>query len=207
MEFARRHLTFANVISVIALFVALGGGAYAVQIAKKNSVTTKSIRDRTIRSVDVGNGQIGSRQVTDGGLAARDFEAGVLADATTGSTTSSLGVCVQNGTEFQACHSNAVELTGNGKIFATADGSADSGSAAVSVGVNTCRLLVDGAPITGEFVIAADFSPGEAFSFSGVSGPLGQGTHIVTLQCKGNGTAPGPRIFSPSLTTIVLGAG
>ncbi len=48
-----RHLSLANVVSVIALFVALGGGAYAVKTAQKNSVASKSIKSETIKSGDV----------------------------------------------------------------------------------------------------------------------------------------------------------
>nr|MBA2479910.1 hypothetical protein [Planctomycetota bacterium] len=45
MEGIRRHLTYANVVSSLCLFVLLGGGAYAVTIAKKNSVTSKSVKN------------------------------------------------------------------------------------------------------------------------------------------------------------------
>jgi hypothetical protein len=46
----RSRLSFANVVSVVALFVALGGGAYALQ---KNSVGSKQIKDSAIKSKDV----------------------------------------------------------------------------------------------------------------------------------------------------------
>jgi hypothetical protein len=48
-----RSLSFANVTSVLALFVALGGTAWALQA---NSVTSRHIVDGTIRSVDVKDG-------------------------------------------------------------------------------------------------------------------------------------------------------
>jgi len=100
-----------------------------------------------------------------------------------------------------------VTMTKEGRIFATADGNADSGSGGVPVGVNTCRLTVDGVAFTDEVVIAANFSPGESFSFAGVTEPVLAGTHSVVLECKGNGTLPGPRIFFPSVTTLELGSG
>jgi hypothetical protein len=52
MQRIARRLTFANVMSVAAVFIALGGGAYAVSVAK-NSVGSKSIKDGSIRGVDV----------------------------------------------------------------------------------------------------------------------------------------------------------
>ena len=68
-------------------------------------------------------------------------------------------------------------------------------------------MTVDGTPFTGDFVIAADFSSGDAFSFAGVTEGLGAGPHSVQMECKDNGTLSGPRIFSPSLTTLELGSG
>lgn len=47
------RLTFANVMSLVAVFIALGGGAYAVTVAK-NTVKSKSIKDGSIRGKDVG---------------------------------------------------------------------------------------------------------------------------------------------------------
>ena len=35
-----RHLSYANVMATIALFIALGGGAYALTTLPRNSVTT-----------------------------------------------------------------------------------------------------------------------------------------------------------------------
>ena len=43
MQWTRSHLSFANVISVIALFVALGGASYAAVTLPKNSVGAKQI--------------------------------------------------------------------------------------------------------------------------------------------------------------------
>src|SRR5829696_9193190 len=69
----RRHLTFANVVSLVALFVALGGGAYAVHQAKKNSVTSKSIRDGAVRSQDVKDAALTGADVLDGSLSGADI--------------------------------------------------------------------------------------------------------------------------------------
>jgi hypothetical protein len=44
----RQQLTFANVIAVLALFIALGGTSYAISRLPKNSVGTKQIRNRAV---------------------------------------------------------------------------------------------------------------------------------------------------------------
>jgi hypothetical protein len=44
----RSHLTYANVIATLALFLALGGGAYAAVKLPANSVGTKEIKDKSV---------------------------------------------------------------------------------------------------------------------------------------------------------------
>ena len=56
---ALRHLSFANVVSVIALFVALGGGTYAAVKIKANSVGSKQVRDNSLKGDDVDEAALG----------------------------------------------------------------------------------------------------------------------------------------------------
>ncbi len=46
----RSRLTYANVVATIALFVALGGGAYAVLKLPKNSVKSKQIKNGQVKN-------------------------------------------------------------------------------------------------------------------------------------------------------------
>jgi hypothetical protein len=46
-------LTYANVMATIAVFIALGGSAYAVAIAPKNSVVSRSIENDQVKSADI----------------------------------------------------------------------------------------------------------------------------------------------------------
>jgi hypothetical protein len=64
----RERLTFANVISVIALFVALGGGAYAISKAPKNSVTSKSIKNGQVKTKDLGKDAATGAKVNEASL-------------------------------------------------------------------------------------------------------------------------------------------
>jgi hypothetical protein len=82
METARRHLSFANVVSVLALFVALGGTAWGVAHLPKNSVGSKQIRNGAVKKVDLHKkavtyaklapNSIDSSKVRDGSLGASD---------------------------------------------------------------------------------------------------------------------------------------
>jgi hypothetical protein len=56
----RRHLTYANVIATLALFLALGGASYAAIKLPANSVGSKQIKDGAVSSADIKNHSIKS---------------------------------------------------------------------------------------------------------------------------------------------------
>lgn len=49
----RRHLTFANVASALALFLAVGGGTTAIALRGKNTVDSGDIKNRNVRTRDL----------------------------------------------------------------------------------------------------------------------------------------------------------
>ena len=77
----RRHLTFSNVIAVLALFVALGGGAYAAHVAKKNSVTSRSIKNGAVTSADVKDNGLTGKDIADSSLSGTDVDDGSIRSA------------------------------------------------------------------------------------------------------------------------------
>ena len=74
----RHGLTFANVISLIALFVALGGTGYAAIKLPKNSVTSKTIKKGAVTNAKLGKNAVSSSKVKDGSLLKQDFAANQL---------------------------------------------------------------------------------------------------------------------------------
>ncbi|MBA2347471.1 MAG: collagen-like protein [Solirubrobacterales bacterium] len=66
-------LSFANVTSGLALFVALGGTSYAAV-----TITGANVRNGSLTGADVRNGSLTSADVRDGSLRARDFRRGQL---------------------------------------------------------------------------------------------------------------------------------
>lgn len=67
-KIVRTKLTYANVVASLALFLALGGGAYAASQLSKNSVGSKQIKKNAVNSAKVKNHS----------LKAADFKAGQL---------------------------------------------------------------------------------------------------------------------------------
>ena len=68
MSRIRPQVTFANVTSLIALFIALGGTTYAAVTLPKDSVTARQIKKDAVRT----------GEVKDGSLLAGDFAAGQI---------------------------------------------------------------------------------------------------------------------------------
>jgi hypothetical protein len=59
----RSRLTFANVVSVIALFVALGGTGYAAMTLPRNSVGSTQIKSRAVGSSELKSNAVTSRAI------------------------------------------------------------------------------------------------------------------------------------------------
>jgi hypothetical protein len=72
----RSKLTYANVIATLALFLALGGGAWAATSLPKSSVGTEQLK----------NGAVTGKKVKGGSLLASNFKAGQLPAGPAGAT-------------------------------------------------------------------------------------------------------------------------
>jgi hypothetical protein len=66
----RSHLTYANVMATFAVFVALGGTAYAVAA---NSVGTAQLKDSAVTTSKIAKGAVTSGKIADGTLAWSDL--------------------------------------------------------------------------------------------------------------------------------------
>src|SRR4051812_44799833 len=53
-----KQLSYANVMATLAVFMVLGGGAYAAAKLPKNSVTTIQVKDRSLLAKDFKAGQL-----------------------------------------------------------------------------------------------------------------------------------------------------
>ena len=72
------------VVALLALFVALGGGAYAAVSLPKNSVGAKQLKRNAVTGKKIKKSAVSSPKVKDGSLLSRDFKAGQLPAGTKG---------------------------------------------------------------------------------------------------------------------------
>jgi hypothetical protein len=80
----RRRLSFANVTSMMALMVALGGTSYAAATLSNNSVGSAQIKKGSVANSDLRANAVTSAKVKNGSLKAVDFAAKQLPAGATG---------------------------------------------------------------------------------------------------------------------------
>ena len=73
MKALLRRLTYANVMSTIAVFMVLGGGAYAAATIgtgqiKNNSIRTQDVRNGSLRGRDMRRNTLGAREIRESSL-------------------------------------------------------------------------------------------------------------------------------------------
>ncbi|MFM8562007.1 MAG: hypothetical protein ACKOB9_07915 [Solirubrobacterales bacterium] len=195
----RRHLTPSLVISMIALFVALGGASYAAIRIPKNSVGTSQLKKNAVNST----------KVKDRSLLATDFKAGQLPrgeqgpKGDTGATgaTGASGVTAANGASreglgngfgitlshiFQTMMSTTVNSAPAGRIVVTGsvrminNGPPQHGS--------SCYVEVDGVRISQNapyYPLDGPAGGGNEWQLPVVgSAPVTAGTHTAEILCR-----------------------
>jgi hypothetical protein len=68
----RRRLSYANVMSTLAVFVALGGTSYAVTLPR-NSVSREQLRPNSVGSSEIRRQAVGSKEIRNASIELRDI--------------------------------------------------------------------------------------------------------------------------------------
>lgn len=78
----RRHISYANVMSTIAVFLALGlGGAWAADQLAKNSVKSKQVKNESLKSKDLKDGKaVTGADIKDESVGSADVQALVASE-------------------------------------------------------------------------------------------------------------------------------
>jgi hypothetical protein len=73
-----RHLSYANLMATIGVFIALGGASYAAVAIPANSVGTNQLKKSAVAGSKIKKNAISSAKVKDGSLQRGDFASGTL---------------------------------------------------------------------------------------------------------------------------------
>src|SRR3954447_5722180 len=128
------RLTFANVVSLLALAIALGGSAYAAVSLPKNSVGTKQLKTRAVTNSKLANGAVTAAKVRPGSLTGKQINSTTLAQVP------SAGHAGNADAASNATHAGSADTAAN----ATHAGSADT--AANATHASNSDLLGGSAP-------------------------------------------------------------
>jgi hypothetical protein len=203
----RRHLSYSNVIATLALFVALGGGAYAIDKVHSHEIANGTIKSidlknrRAVRAADVKPNGLTGEQIKERTLDAKSFARVAGNEAVDCDPSSS--------TTFTTCATTTLRLKERSRVLAIATGGQESVSGSARA---ICEVRIDGTPE------AVPAQPGEETTDNTSSsatngfartivtrGALARGQHKVTLACEqftGN-----VRIDAPTIAAIAIGSG
>jgi hypothetical protein len=202
----RKHLSYANVVATVALFAALGGGAYAVtQITsdeiKNETIRSADLRDRkAVKGSDVKRNALGGKEIAEQSLDASRFAPVAGREA---------GGCNPESSAFVDCATVMIRLPRSSRILAIATGGqvSDSGAGAKA----SCQVRID------DVATSLSGNPGEegtdntsdlatnGFARTVVTPePVASGTHEIALSCnQGLGEV---RIEDPTIAAIAITA-
>jgi uncharacterized delta-60 repeat protein len=196
----RRHLTFANVASAIALFVALGGGT-AVALNGADTVQSDDLGPGAqVKGPDVAANAVNGTDVVDNSITGADLAASALPRGR--ATTSS---CDPTSTAFVNCGSVILNLTRESRVLMVASGMWHGAGGQTS---GKCHLRVDASSfgpnaLPGEVTSTTNASANEDVTLTSVTAPLEAGTHLFGLSCnQEQGQMTYDRTF---LSVVVIG--
>lgn len=202
MRFLLRHLTFANVMSTVAVFIALGGSAVAL---KSNSVNSREIKNGTIKSRDVSNGNLKGKDLKDETITSAQVDEGRFSLERFVEGKAGGGTCDPTSTSpYTACGATTITLQERSDALIVASGGGKSQSTTVAAGV--CRLTVDGVESNLQTVGQlgdASRRTTNGFALTDVAEDLAPGRHLVGLEC--NETSPDFRVSFSNISVLAIG--
>jgi hypothetical protein len=168
----------STVVAYLALFVALGGSAYAV-----SKIDSGDIKNHSIEGKDVASDTLGARQIDDRKLT-----------PPRGAGSEAAGSCdpvLGSGTD---CVTQTIALRPASSVLITA-----TGSKGAEQGGGACAIAVDGVPSVDQF-LSGDRHDG--FAITKTTAPLPAGSHTVALRCTESN--PDLTIDNPTIAAIAV---
>ncbi len=234
MKQIKKRLTYANVMSSIAVFLVLGGGAaFAASQLGKNSVGSKQLKKNAVTSAKIKKDAVTGDKVKPGSLQSSDFATGQLPAGPKGDKGAkgdkgdkgapgpSFGAFATGGCNelddggveeaFESCASiGSVNLPSSGHVLLIASAewdNDDEGGTPPNSG--ECRLSVDGAPLPrditfGELTNTHGIDEGGSISMNWVTPLLSAGPHSFAFECRE--TAGSVYNSESMLSAVLLGS-
>jgi hypothetical protein len=138
----RSHVTYANVLATLALFLTLGGSAYAAA-----KLTGDDIKNRSLSAQEIKRGSLTGTEIKNRSLRAREFAAGVLVQGAKGDK----GDKGDKGEKGDKGDTGGVDTTILWAVVKQ-DATLARGKHAVS----SARLSFGGPPTTGAYLVTFD---------------------------------------------------
>lgn len=146
----RKHLTYANVVSTLCLFLALGGAAYAGTKLAKGSVGTNQLKAEAVTKAKLHPNSVNSKKVVDGSLTGEDIDAATLGKvpsaanaehAVTADNANTANSAKSAGTATDADHATSADTAANAEKL---DGHVPGEFGAVVVSSPEVELVAEG---------------------------------------------------------------
>jgi hypothetical protein len=195
----RRRLTYANVMSTLAVFLVLGGATAVAAGLAKNSVGPKQLKKNAVTAAKIKKGAVTGAKVKPGSLKASNFAAGQLPagpKGDRGEAGPSFGAyanddCGSLEDAYEACVSTgSVNLPSSGPMLLIASAEWDNDeSEDPPPNAGECRFAVDGQPLSpeisfGEGTDTHGVGQGGSISLNRITETLSAGSHTFAFECR-----------------------
>jgi hypothetical protein len=202
----RSRLTYANVMSSIALFVALGGGAYALSVPK-NSVGSRQLKHNAVTRAKVRRNAVTSAKVRNHSLKGKDLARGVIPKPLGGARAADLDPPATPGTVIKSITLNLTAAGGSFVLATLRD-------VFLTCGTDSCEavwgIYVDNQPVPATGVrLQALGGSSDGYTFYtlyGLTPTLRPGSHTVTLNLTSAGNPASAGQLGSQLGALASGA-
>ena len=201
----RTRLTYANVIATLALFIALGGGAYAATQLPKNSVGTKQLKKNSVTAAKIKNGAVSAVKIG-GTLSGAQIDVSSLGtvpkatQAVSATNAANAASATHANTATSATHANTATSasTASSATDASALGGKPASAFAAATTVRSATIQGDGTLVAGlsdgvtQSNIVGPHTPGSGFYCIDGLNPIPK-TAVATI---GFGASPNSTIYT-----------
>jgi len=175
----RDRLTYANVVSTLALVLVIGGGAaYGAGFIDSGDIVNNSIESRDLENREA----VKARDVRKNGLTGKEIKEKTLDAAHFAPLVGrQANGCNPESGGFTACVNTPIRLRSAGRVMAVATGEfvADPAPALLQ-----CRIFVNGAPSDSVATPGENGADEDGFAITLVTNRLARGSHQISLRCQ-----------------------